>query len=245
MARGERIAITVPPGASANVRLAALLVSMIQGGAKVTDLGAVALQAFLIGLLALEWMRLPGGPPAGLAKLVRHALDPEAAAPRPALEEGAEKPETPTQRAWRTWRTAYLAAYARPYVDGTLCGRAMNAIGKLGADACARTDHDDPADLEALFTWWWRHYLADPGYSKGPGDPGYLRSQSHGIAYFAKGIQGYGTPWDKEVKRVMRPALAAPTAPRQLASRNPGQAGLFDTAAAAKGAQEATKGRAT
>jgi hypothetical protein len=244
MARGERIAVTVPASARVKVRLASLLASMVQEGIKITDLLDVALQALLIGLLALEWARRPEGPPVGLTKLIRSALDPEAAAPRQVPEDGVTMAETPVQRAWRTWRVAYLKAYARGYADGPACGKAMATIAKLGAEMCARFDHHDDADLELLFDHWWRSYLSDSGYSRGTGDPGFLRSMSHGIAYFAKGIQSYGTPWDKEVKRVMRPALAASTAPRQLTARRPGQAGLFDTVTAAKGAQEATKGRA-
>lgn len=244
MATDKRIAFTVPP--SAFMRLAALLASMVQEGLPVLNLLVIARQALLIGLTALEWARRPEGTPDGIRKLIRTALDPGAASPRIELDPNAPKAETPVQRAWRTWRTAYLAAYARPYVSGTLCGRAMTAIGKLGAEACARMGHDDDADLEALFAHWWRAYLADPGYSKGAGDPGFLRANAHGIHYFSKGIQQYGTPWDREVRRVMRPALApAPTTPRQLAARRPGQSELFGNIEGAKGALQAVKGRAS
>lgn len=243
MARGERIAITVPAAARVKMRLATLLHSMVQDGIKITDLLDVAMQAFLIGLFALELERRPEGAPAGLKKLIRSALDPEAAAPRPVLEEGAERAETPVQRAWRTWRVAYLKAYLRGYADGPACGRAMSTAAKLAVDMCARFDHHEDADLEALFDHWWRAYLNDAGYSKGVGDPGFLRSMCHGIAYFAKGIQSYGTPWDKEVKRVMRPALAASTTPRQLVARKPGQSELFGNIEGAKGALSAVKAR--
>jgi hypothetical protein len=237
MAKGDRIAVTAPATARVKLRLAALLVSIVQEGGKATDLLDVALQALLVGLTALEWQRSPEGTPPGITKLIRVALAPEAAAPL-LLTEGGEKAETPVQRAWRTWRTAYLAAYARPYVDGTMCGRSMVQLAKLAVDACARMDHDDDEDLELLLVHWWRHYLNDPGYSKGAGDPGFLREKSHGIAYFAKGVQTYGTPWDREVKKVMRPALApAPAVPRQLAARKvTGQTDLF-----ASGAREVAK----
>lgn len=240
---GHRIAVTVPAAARVKVRLAALLNSMVQEGLDITDILDVAVQALLVGLLALEWARKPEGTPPGITKLIRSALDPEVAAPVVPLDPEAPKPETPVMRAWRTWRDAYLNAYARGYADGPKCGRAMATIAKLGVELCARFGHHEDADLEALFTHWWREYLKDSGYSKGVGDPGFLRANAHGIAYFAKGIQQYGTPWDREVKRVMRPALApAQSAPRQLQAKHPG---LFDKIEGARGVAAAAKGRAS
>lgn len=245
MAPTKRIAVTAPAGVALRLQYLAASMAQEKPGELVAPLD-VARDALLIGIRALESARNTIGPAPGITKLIREALAPEVKAGPPALEEGAEKPETPAQRGWRTWRDAYLRTYARPYMPGPKCGNAMNAIAKAALHACAEVDHEDPADLEALFAHWWRNYLADPGYSKGVGDPGFLRSQSHALAYFSRGIQSYGSPWDREVKRVIRKEFApAPTTPRQLAARRPGQEDLFGNVAGAKGALQAVKGRAS
>ncbi len=239
MAAGKRIAFT--SRANTAIRLQALAGSMAQEkpGELVAPLD-VASDCLLIGIHAQEQLRATAGPPPGLAKLIREALSVEVP---PALPEGDAKPETPAQRGWRTWREAYLRTYARPYMPGPACGKAMNSIARTAVDACAAVAHDDVEDLERLFCHWWRNYLADPGFSKGVGDPGFLRSQSHGLAYFARGIQSYGSPWDKEVKSVMRKELSAPTGPRQIGPRVTSQRQLLDITGGVAEALKATKGR--
>ena len=241
MAAGKRIALTAPEGVALRLQHLATSIAQEKPGELVAPLD-VARDALLIGVHALEQVRRTEGAPPGLPKLIREALTVEIP---PALPEGEARPETPPQRGWRTWRDAYLKKYARPYMPGPQCGKAMNAIARAAVDACAATDHDDAADLERLFLHWWRNYLNDPGYSKGVGDPGFLASQSHALAYFSRGIQSYGSPWDKEVKAVMRPALASTHAPRQLTQRTPSQRPLLDINAGAAGVLQATKGKAS
>lgn len=240
MAAGKRISFTVPPDSLK--RLSRILSSMVEEGAAITDILAVAVQAFLIGLLALELLRRPEGPPDGVKKLVRTALDPDVGAPQP-LNLDSPKPETPAQRGWRTWRDAFLRVYGRTYTDHAPCGKAMISYAKSAVANCERTGHFEDADLESMFVHWWKAYLRDTGRSAGAGDPGYNISHSHALVGFDYALQTYGTPWDRETKSVMRKELTAPVGPRQLVARTPCQRALLDINTGVAEALKATKGR--